>query len=368
MSAPLTPARRPADTLAVHARGRLVVGAAAGAIALASASPCAATEARVAILAPETAPILGRLERNVRSLALVPVVAAARGCARALVTKLLAELESDTAVCVDADTIAVWARDGDEVALREVVVVTGSDERHLEVDAARAALALRGAFATRARGGTASVTIVASGPDLATRPELPAAGYTPRDRLPPPPVPVAAPRLAPALLLAAGPGMISSRDGNSFALSFAAEIGLSRAVALVPWLNFVPANRTVERPEGTASFRPTLFGLGFSMPILPATSRIVPRLGGGYAMLWMHVAGEKANAPATTNSPEDLLAPAIYATFAVSVRVASQLRVAAEALGGSASHDLVVRIAMREAAHWGVPFGGLALRGEWVLP
>jgi hypothetical protein len=165
-----------------------------------------------------------------------------------------------------------------------------------------------------------------------------------------------------------GPGVATSRDGSSFALSGEIQIGVSRYVALVPWLQFVPAVRIVDSPGGRADYRPTTFGLGFSIPLLAPSSVVVPRIGAGYAMVWMHVSPRNARAGAVVRDPEDLLAPAIYSNVALSFKVTPSFRAVVDGMLGSTSHDMVVRIANVSASHWGVPLANLALRGEWVLP
>jgi hypothetical protein len=170
-------------------------------------------------------------------------------------------------------------------------------------------------------------------------------------------------------VLSLGPAVMASRDGGSISISAAIEIGVSRYVALVPWFMLPPVERTAERAEGSATYRPTLFGIGFGVPILPATSPVVPRIGCGYSMLWMHVTPESARPP-NVKSPdsEDLLAPVMYVNAAASVRITGNIRVVGEGMFGTASHDLVVRIARNATAHWGVPIASLALRAEYVVP
>ena len=175
------------------------------------------------------------------------------------------------------------------------------------------------------------------------------------------------PRVAPRLVLGLGPAVAASHDGSSFAISAQADIGVTRHVSIVPWLQFVPANRSVAAPAGTASFRPTIFGLGFAVPILPTSAVVVPRIGAGYGILWLHVAADSAVAPATTRAPEDLLAPVAYASFSLSLRMGQDVRVVADAMLGSSTNDMVINIANNATAHWGVPVASLALRGEWVV-
>lgn len=351
----------------------LVLTALAAALVPATA---AAAPSRVALLGPSDAPIVPRLRRNVASMKLDTLEATVAVCTRDVVTRLVTELGVDTAVCTDGDQIGVWLREGDRLVLKEAVVVQSADERAHELAAARAVMALQGLPAKDATGAgesapPTSFTIVANGPNaIVAGPEPTAA---PSESLPVKDAPAAAapkpptPRYAPRLVLGAGPAIAASRDGNSFAISAEAEIGLGRYVALVPWLQFVPANRRAEAPLGTASFRPTIFGLGFGVPILRPSSVVVPRVGAGYGVLWMHVSPESATAPGRMGKPEDLLAPIAYATAAISVKVAESFRIAGEAMAGVSSHDMIVRIGDQPAAHWGVPLASLALRGEWVM-
>jgi len=351
-----------------------------------------AAPSRVALLGPSDAPILPRLERNIASLRLDALNATVSVCTRDVVTRLVSELRVDAAVCTDGDQISVWVMDGERLVLEEAVVVQSPEDRAQELAAARAAMALLalpakgappesappGGFTIVASG--ASAATVASGADGAdgangtTATVVPASdaaasAVTPqeKDRPATPPEAPSKERITPPFVLGAGPAIAASRHGNSFAISAQAEIGVSRYVAVVPWVQFVPANRDVEAPLGTASFRPTIFGLGFGIPFLRPSSFVVPRLGAGYGILWMHVAPESATSSATMRPPEDLIAPMVYATAAASFKVTPSFRVAAEGMVGSSTHDMIVRIANEPAAHWGVPLASLALRGEWVV-
>jgi hypothetical protein len=330
-----------------------------------TAQPSYALPSRVAVLAPPETPVAGRLERNVTSMSLFPVRDVVDACTRAAVTRRLDTLDADSALCTDGDSVGVWIMDSDHVVLKDVIVSTSADERGQEITAARATMVLRAGLGKK-DAGPQGITIVAQGPNAG----IYSTAVTPtvvRDTAPPAPPPKPMPRMAPPLVLAVGPAASASRDGTSFSITAAAEIGFSRTVALVPWINFVPANRVAETSAGSASFRPTIFGLGFSMPFTPPSSTLVPRLGAGYAMLWMHVSPETAQAPAAARKPEDLLAPALYVSGSLSLALTKSFRVAAEAMGGVASHQMIVRIANERAAYWGVPIATLGLRGEWVL-
>lgn len=332
-----------------------------------------AAPSRVAVLGPSDAPIVPRLERNVSSMKLDAVNATVTVCTRDVVTRLAGELRVDTVLCTDGDQISVWVQEGERLVLKEAVVVQSSDDRAQELAAARAAMALQALPAKDAPAEPPSgFTIVANGPSatLVSAGDATAApAVSPQQKDVParPPAASSKERITPPFVLGAGPAIAASRHGSSFAISAEAEIGVSRYVAVVPWLQFVPANRTVEAPLGTASFRPTIFGLGFAIPLLRPSSLVVPRLGGGYGILWMHVSPETATGAATMRKPEDLVAPIAYASAMLSVKVAESFRIAAEGMAGLSSHDMVVRIGGQPAAHWGVPLASAALRGEWVV-
>ncbi|MDF2691954.1 MAG: hypothetical protein K0S65_337 [Labilithrix sp.] len=360
---------------------KLVSLAIAATTTFATVAASAAAPTRVAVLGPNDAPILERLQRNVASMKLDGVHATVSVCTRDVVTRLVDDMQAEMAICTDGDQISVWVRSGDRMVLKDAVVVQSADVRAQELAAARAAMALGvvapkearserakepppppGSFTITANGSGATVT---SNDATAASPALSPSTTKDAPATPPPAVPRE--RIAPRLVLGVGPALAASRDGNSFALSAEAEIGVSRYVALIPWIQFVPANRPAEAPAGSASFRPTIFGLGFGIPILRPSSVVVPRIGAGYGILWMHVAPDSATAGASMRAPEDLLAPLMYATTAFSVKVAENFRVAAEGMLGVSSHDMVVRIGGESAAHWGVPVASAALRGEWVL-
>jgi hypothetical protein len=337
------------------------------AVMLAAMSAHAAPK-RVAVLSKDGASIGKRLERNLHSMHFDAVLTASITlCSRDVVTRLMDEMKVESALCADGDAIGVWTRQNDQLVLKDVIVIQGTEERTEEVDAARAALALRGTdkSSSSARGYTIVVspgTAAPGGSPLETV-AAPAKDKPPLASAPP------TQRNAPRAVFGLGPQLLASKDGSSFGINGEIEIGVSRYVALVPWISYVPSSRTAERPEGTASFRPTLFGFGFNVPLLPNTSAFVPRLGCGYAILWMHVTPETARPPAVTRGDsEDLLAPVMYVNAAASIAIASGFRVVGEGLFGTSSHEMVVRINGSAAARWGVPIAGLALRGEWVLP
>ena len=161
---------------------------------------------------------------------------------------------------------------------------------------------------------------------------------------------------------------MASNAGSALGLSVNADIGVSRSVAMTPWVQTALVKRDAVGVEGEATYRPTLLGLGLTLPIGAPANRLVPRFGVGYAILWLHVTPEKATPPAELKSESiDIFGAVMYANAALSVKITSRFRVTGEGMFGVSSHDLIVRFGNKEAAHWGVPLASLALRGELVI-
>ncbi|MCW5811213.1 MAG: hypothetical protein KIT84_09385 [Labilithrix sp.] len=144
---------------------------------------------------------------------------------------------------------------------------------------------------------------------------------------------------------------------------------MSRNIAFAPWFSTAVVAREASAPIGTAGYRPTLIGLGIAAPLASPSRFIVPRLGVGYAVLWVHVWPDTAVAPAEKKSQSiDLFGAVMYVNAAISMKINARARITAEGMLGVSSHDLVVRMGDSERAHWGVPVAHLALRGELVIP
>lgn len=340
-------------------RNRRRLAVLAFALAAAHAPLAQAADERVLLLGPAGSSLGGRLERNLASIQREVLTATTALCSRDVVTRLLGELPAPAAVCFDGDAISVWRATDGRVVLAETFPIGGMDDRAEELAAARAVLALRG------DGTDASpprpLTIVANGP------APPATAASPTKDSVPPRLPAPKERTAARSLVGLGPAVLASQDGAPFAISADVELGVTRVAAAVPWVMFAPVGLGVDRPAGSATYRPTIFGFGFLVSLLPQSAVMAPRIGAGYSMLWLHVAPESANAPNTERTSEDLVAPGMYASFGTSLRLSSQFRVVGEALGMATTHEMVVRIAGATAARWGGLVGALALRGEWVI-
>lgn len=333
-------------------------------VTAASAKPAG----KIAILGPERSAIVPRLQRNFADTPTKLSSVIVSSCTRLGVAKQLYDLDADTAICTDGDVVSVWKMEDDNVHLVDAIPILHGDDRSLEVIAARATISARDGAAPV---DASSTTIVASGDTgrhdtaavMASANE-PAGVDKPLPNAALPPE-----RLAPRALFAVGPMLLASKPGGAFAMSVSAELGVSRVVTFIPWFATMPVAQSVSTPNGSAYYRPTLFGLGFGVPLRSHKKTLVPRLGAGYALIWMRVWPDQAKATGTTlGESEDLWAPAMYMTAALSVGVTERFRIAGEGLLGTSTHNLIVRIARENTASWGAPLASLGLRAELVLP
>ena len=109
-----------------------------------------------------------------------------------------------------------------------------------------------------------------------------------------------------------------------------------------------------------------LFGLGYSWGGFESlATHETPQLR--YRQHSRVLEGELLRLHVGLEAPEDLIAPLMYASAALSFKVTPSFRIAAEGMVGTSSHDMVVRIGQQPAAHWGVPLASVAFRGEWVI-
>lgn len=322
---------------------------------------------RVAILGPKDNALVPRLQRNFADAPAFVSSAVVDSCARAVVAKNLYDLDADVGICTDGDTVTVWKMEDESVQLVEAFPILHPDDRTLEVVAARATIVARRDEA----GASAAEPVIVSPGGGTTAPIVETttvANPEARDAPQAPPAPRAAERLAPRAVFGLGPMLLASKAGAAFAISAEAEIGVSRVVAIVPWLATVPVAQDVSNGFGSASYRPTIFGLGFGVPLRSNDKTFVPRVGAGYALLWLHSWPQSASPGATIGESEDLWAPAMYGTVALSVGITKNLRAAAEGMLGTSTHHMIVRIAHEHVADWGVPIASLGARAEVVIP
>lgn len=348
-------------------RKGLTALAVAGFLSMGSAASAAPPPSRrVAILGPKDNALVPRLQRNFADAPAFLSSAVVDSCARVIVAKNLYDLDADVGICTDGDTVTVWKMEDESVQLVEAFPILHPDDRTLEVVAARATIVAR-----RGESGAAAEPVIVSGGGgtTSTAPVVEQT-ITPTQRDAPqaPPAPKAVERLAPRAVFGVGPMLLASKAGTSFAMSAEAEIGVSRIVTLVPWIATVPVPQDVSNAFGSASYRPTIFGLGLGIPLRSNDKTFVPRIGAGYAVLWMHTWPQSASPGTTLGESENLWAPAMYGTMALSVGITKNVRAAAEGMVGTSTHHMIVRIAHDHVADWGVPIASLGARAEVVIP
>lgn len=336
-------------------------------VTAASASP----PGKVAILGPERSSIVPRLQRNFANDPANLASAVVSSCTRLTVAKYLYDLDAQTAICTDGDVVSVWKMESDYVELVDAVPITRGDDRSIELIAARVTIAARTGVTSNDSSST-MIVVGADGQSTMSGNHEPTAAPPPHEIVVDRPLPIAAlspERIAPKAIFYAGPTYLGSKAGGSFAINVGVEIGVSRVVTLNGWVSTIPIARDVGTANGTASYRPTIIGMGFGVPLLSWKNILVPRLGAGYALIWMHTwPGSATGGSSVIGESEDLWAPAMYGTAALSVRIRENLRLAAEGMFGTSTHKMIVRIASERTDSWGVPFASIGGRVEVVLP
>jgi hypothetical protein len=174
------------------------------------------------------------------------------------------------------------------------------------------------------------------------------------------------------LAIAAGPGFIVS-EGDPVAIAdVRATIGIARWVSFAPRLVIPLASDSVlvnnTTSYGSATMRPALAGIGLSMPLTRATSTFSAEVGGGTALVWMHVSPTVGLGELTTTRSEDLFAPAAYADASASIGLSSHVRLGLGASVGATAGRFVVRMGGTRTHNWGTPFADATLRATWMLP
>ncbi|MBX3234441.1 MAG: hypothetical protein KF837_44525, partial [Labilithrix sp.] len=115
----------------------------ASAVLLARPAEAAPGGGRVAVLGPDRSALVPRLQRNFADTPSLLVSATVTTCSRDVVTRLVYELDADSAICTDGDTVTVWHTDGEMLSLVDAIPMLGGDDRSIELIAARATAAAR---------------------------------------------------------------------------------------------------------------------------------------------------------------------------------------------------------------------------------
>ncbi|MBX3197111.1 MAG: hypothetical protein KF894_03055 [Labilithrix sp.] len=354
----------------------------AASVALAAMVWTSAAEAaparRVVVAGPAEDTIANRIQSELAALGFEALrVGALDGCARSAVGLATRDAEAVAATCSDGDQVGVWVADGDDLRLRDVVVVREDGEPGRETTAVRAAEVTRATISAyeaeeETRRETTPPPTRAPSPTAAP-PTGPAAWET-VDRPSQKPRPSEpSPRRAPTVLAGAGLGALMGVDASTLVFSGQAEVGVLRHLTATARIEY-PIESSALGLGSTLSVAPAFAGGGVGVPLASPESFVIPRLGAGLGVAWLRATrpesavfdanGSFFTQPETSDSVASL---AGYATAGISMRIYRPLRLIADGLFGSTTSRLVARDRGMHVAYWGAPFGALSLRAELLF-
>jgi hypothetical protein len=146
-----------------------------------------------------------------------------------------------------------------------------------------------------------------------------------------------------------------------------AEFGVSRYASLA--VSAVLPLTTAEFGSGafgTAGARTTTFGLGFEVPLAPPDSVLIPKLGAGTGLVWMHTMA--LSTPSTTTSlSQDFVTAQFYADAALSLRVYGPARLVLAGTIAGTTEQIAIRVDDGQVGTFGWPIGMMQLRLEAQL-
>jgi hypothetical protein len=165
-------------------------------------------------------------------------------------------------------------------------------------------------------------------------------------------------------------------DATVGAFSADVELGILRNVNLALRAELPIDSHRVAGSFATSQLYPGTVGLGLVVPLTAPRSFIIPRLGGGFGVVWVHATGtneftvQSPGSSTTTTEPTsgNGITAAGYVTAALSMRVYGPLRISSDGLLGATAARLVVRGGGETLAYWGRPYGALGIHAEIVLP
>ncbi|MDC0740517.1 hypothetical protein [Polyangium mundeleinium] len=175
----------------------------------------------------------------------------------------------------------------------------------------------------------------------------------------------ARPNKRPLLTLELGPSMLMSPGGigpsgllhtSMHILRPSERIGMSAFVSIP----VVPAN--LLGPEGVATSRIGLLGVGFRGSFAPRGAAWNVNVGAGLSAVLLHFEGRPARSYAGTS--ETLFTFAPYLRAGLGYAVTPHLRIRADVLTGVTAQRPVVQFVGRVAATWGLPFVSPSLGAE----
>lgn len=355
---------------------RLAMGVAAAALfasAVARAEP--APPARVVVAGPPDDAIAARTEQELRAVGFDPVrVDAADGCSRASVLAHMEEAHATAAACSDGSSIGVWTSDARGARIRDVVVARGTDTHDRDVAAVRAAEVVRASVELPddppppARQEPSAATELPIEPRTAETVDLRTAK----------PAPTAPPTYTATFIGASGISALLGADAKVPAIDAKIDVGVSRYASLAFRFAY-PTNAATATRETAAQLgstttsvvqvRPGIAGAGVDVPLARPSSFIVPRVGGGFALVWLQAQGVAVlGGPSSSPTSETATSPAMYADATMSMRVYGPMRVALDGMIGATASRLVARANGTKVAYWGQPFGAFGAHVEVQVP
>ncbi|HEY8078095.1 MAG TPA: hypothetical protein VIF62_28405 [Labilithrix sp.] len=318
---------------------------------------------RVVVSGPQNDAVAARVVKELVAMGF-DVVRAPDGadCTRRAVAARLRDEGGDAAACSDGDSVAIWIAEPAAPRLRDVVVVRDDDAHSREVAAVRAAEIAR---ASLQLDEPAPLPPPTREPELEPASSLP----VPADRATPP----TSQRRTATLLAGFGVGTAINPGATVGTLTGRIEIGVLRHVSLalradIPFdARNLDVSSTATSPIKASS---GFVGAGVSFPFLPPSSILVPRLGGGFALLWVKTTstGIVPSGEAADQSTSGSMLGA-YADGALSLRIYGPLRIAVDGAIGATPARVVVRDStFANVAYFGQPFGAFGSRLELELP
>jgi hypothetical protein len=352
----------------------------AAAAAIGSPSVARAAPARAVVAGPEDDAIAARLEKELRAMGFeVSRVDGADGCTHASIVARMDEAGASAAVCSDGGAVGVLTHDAKGARLRDVVVVRGSDAHDRDDAAVRAAEILR---ASVELPDERFLPPPSPPPAVTTEPAREAV-----DLRPAPPAPKEPTTFTPTFIGASGVGALIGAGARVVAIGAKIDVPAHRYAALAVRFDWPVSDEQVsvalptETRDDKVRLKPGVAGLGVDVPLARPKAAVIPRVGAGFGIAWLHVegvpgvsrfAGTKAPQPPNVatlpSSSETAVSPAMYLDGAASVLVAGPVRLAFDGMVGATASRLVARANGAHVAYWGQPFGALSARAEIQVP
>jgi hypothetical protein len=176
------------------------------------------------------------------------------------------------------------------------------------------------------------------------------------------------PRNTAPLVFGAGPAFMSSTGYDpAWGAAFEAEYGYWSNVSLAVNAMLPLTTSKLGYPgDEKAGARTMSFGAGVEIPLLPADSIVIPRVGGGVGVVWMHTQALVAAASSSTQE-QDFVLPQFYGDAALSIRLYGRARIVLAGTVAATTSQMVIRVNDTEQGRFGWPIGMVQFRLEAQL-